>query len=59
MLAFAVVFKSLNSLWRGVLFLGLLLSSKAFVDYTSSGLEYPLSFLLLCVFYSRFLALSP
>jgi arabinofuranosyltransferase len=54
-LAFAVVFKSLNSVWRSALFLGLLLSSKAFVDYTSSGLEYPLSFFLLCVFYCRFL----
>jgi arabinofuranosyltransferase len=31
-----------------------LISSKAFVDYTSSGLEYPLSYLLLAVFYVRF-----
>ena len=54
-LALAVVFKSLKTVWRSALFLGLLLSSKAFVDYTSSGLEYPLSFLLLCVFYCRFL----
>ena len=54
-LALAVVFKSLNSLWQRALFLGVLLSSKGFVDYTSSGLEYPLSFLLLCVFYCRFL----
>ena len=28
-----------------------LLSSKAFVDYTSSGLENPLSFLILALFY--------
>jgi arabinofuranosyltransferase len=54
-LALAVVFRSLSSLWQRALFLGVLLSSKGFVDYTSSGLEYPLSFLLLCVFYSRFL----
>ena len=54
-LALAVVFKALNSVWRSALFLGLLLSSKGFVDYTSSGLEYPLSFFLLCVFYCRFL----
>ncbi len=54
-LALAVVFKSLNSVWQRALFLGVLLSSKGFVDYTSSGLEYPLSFFLLCVFYSRFL----
>ena len=33
-----------------------LLSSKAFVDYTSSGLEYPLSYLLLGLFYTRYLA---
>ena len=57
-LALAVVFKALNSVWRSALFLGLLLSSKAFVDYTSSGLEYPLSFFLLCVFYCRFLGLT-
>jgi arabinofuranosyltransferase len=57
-LAFAVVFKALNSVWRSALFLGLMLSSKAFVDYTSSGLEYPLSFFLLCVFYCRFLGVA-
>lgn len=56
--ALAVVFKFLNSMWRSALFLGLLLSSKAFVDYTSSGLEYPLSFFLLCVFYCRFLGMT-
>ncbi len=33
-----------------------LLSSKAFVDYTSSGLEYPLSYFLLVCFYSRLYA---
>ncbi|HZB26689.1 MAG TPA: hypothetical protein VE379_11180 [Vicinamibacterales bacterium] len=32
-----------------------LLSSKAFVDYTSSGLEYPLSYLLLALFHVRLL----
>ena len=30
-----------------------LVSSKAFVDYTSSGLEYPLSYCLLALFYCR------
>ena len=35
-----------------------LLSSKAFVDYTSSGLEYPLSYLLLALFYVRFFEIS-
>jgi arabinofuranosyltransferase len=57
-LAFGVVFRFLNSLTQRALFLGVLLSSKGFVDYTSSGLEYPLSFFLLCVFYCRFLRLS-
>lgn len=52
--ALAIACKSLNNVWRSALLFGVLLSSKAFVDYTSSGLEYPLSFLLLAVFYSRF-----
>jgi arabinofuranosyltransferase len=56
-LALTVVFRSLDSIWKRALFLGVLLSSKGFVDYTSSGLEYPLSFLLICVFYCRFLRL--
>jgi arabinofuranosyltransferase len=33
-----------------------LLSSKAFVDYTASGLEYPLSYCLLTLFYTRLFA---
>ena len=57
-LALGTVFRRLHSLWRSALFLGLLLSSKAFIDYTSSGLEYPLSFLLLAVFYTRFFAVA-
>jgi arabinofuranosyltransferase len=32
-----------------------LISSKAFIDYSSSGLEYPLSYFLLVLFYRRFL----
>lgn len=35
-----------------------LVSSKAFVDYTSSGLEYPLSYLLLAAFYVNFCRVS-
>ena len=35
-----------------------LITSKAFVDYTSSGLEYPLSYLLLALFYVRFCRIS-
>ncbi len=34
----------------------LLLSSKAFIDYTSSGLEYALSYVLLAAFVATFLA---
>jgi arabinofuranosyltransferase len=52
--ALGIIFTSLRGVWRSALLFGVLLSSKAFVDYTSSGLEYPLSFLLLAVFYSRF-----
>jgi arabinofuranosyltransferase len=40
---------------RAVLMLAMVLSSKAFVDYTSSGLENPLSYLLLAVFLTRLL----
>ena len=54
--ALAVVVRFFDDLWRSALFFALLLSSKALVDYTSSGLEYPLSFLLLCLFYTRYLA---
>ena len=53
-LAIAVAVRSFESIWSAALFVGLLISSKAFVDYTSSGLEYPLSFLLLSIFYVRF-----
>src|SRR5207245_120154 len=35
--------------------LALLLSSKAFIDYTSSGLEYALSYVLLAAFVALFL----
>jgi arabinofuranosyltransferase len=38
---------------KGWLLFALLLSSKAFIDYTSSGLEYPLGYLLLAVFVVR------
>jgi arabinofuranosyltransferase len=57
-LAIAVALRHLGEIWRGAVFLGLLLSSKAFVDYTSSGLEYPLSYLLLVLFYCRFFAVT-
>ena len=53
-LVLVVVFAYLRSLSRSALFVGVLLSSKAFMDYTSSGLEYPLSYVLLAWFYCRF-----
>lgn len=34
----------------------LVLSSKAFVDYTSSGLENPLTYLLIAIFFTRWLS---
>ncbi len=51
------VMRSADSLAVGALGLLLLISSKAFVDYTSSGLEYPLSYFLLAGFYTRFFRL--
>ncbi len=38
-----------------VFFFCLILSSKAFMDYTASGLENPLSFLLVTLFYTKLL----
>jgi arabinofuranosyltransferase len=48
-------FRALGSLPRGALWLACLVSSKAWVDYASSSLEYPLSCLLLAWFYARLL----
>jgi arabinofuranosyltransferase len=39
---------------RAALLVGWLLSSKALVDYTGSGLENPLSYLLVALFYTRY-----
>ena len=54
-----VVVRRQRSLAHGALLVAWLLTSKAFVDYTSSGLEYPLSFLLLAIFYTRYLDGDP
>lgn len=43
---------------RAALFLALLLGSKAFLDYSSSGLENPLTHVLLAAFFLRFLSES-
>lgn len=50
--ALIIAVRSLQG-WSAVLLLVLTFSSKAFVDYTSSGLENPLSYLLLTVFLTR------
>ena len=50
--ALAVVVRFFDDLWRSALFLALLLSSKAFVDYTSSGLDIP-SASCCCAFSTR------
>jgi arabinofuranosyltransferase len=42
--------------WGRVVFIALLLASKAFLDFSSSGLENPLTNLLLALFFARFLA---
>ena len=53
--AIVVVARWARTLPRAAVAVAWLLSSKAFVDYTSSGLEYPLSYLLLTLFYTRYL----
>ena len=42
--------------WKASLLLVLLITSKAFMDYSSSGLENPLSHLLVVLFYGRLAA---
>jgi arabinofuranosyltransferase len=56
--AVLTVVRSTRHLWSGAIAVLWLLSSKAFVDYTTSGLEYPLSYLLLALFFVRFCALT-
>jgi arabinofuranosyltransferase len=50
-----VIVRRARSLASAALTIAWLLSSKALVDYTSSGLEYPLSYFLLALFYTRYL----
>jgi arabinofuranosyltransferase len=45
--------------WRWLLLVLLLIASKAFIDYASSGLENALSYLLLALFFTAFLAPNP
>lgn len=51
--AILVVMRSAGRLAGGAVAFACLASSKAFVDYTSSGLENPLTYLLLALFYRR------
>jgi arabinofuranosyltransferase len=51
----AILLRRAGGLKRAALMIVWLLSSKALVDYTSSGLEYPLSYFLLAAFYTRYL----
>lgn len=44
------------NIYSQILFLASILASKAFLDYTTSGLENPLTFFLLAVFYAIFLS---
>jgi arabinofuranosyltransferase len=53
--AVAVLVRWARTLPRAALIVAWLISSKAFIDYTGSGLESPLSYLLLAVFYTRYL----
>lgn len=54
-LAFAVALWTARDLWMAVAGAVLLLSSRAFVDYSTSGLENPLTHLLLAVFVTAWL----
>ena len=57
---FVVAYRSFSqqnppSLWKPSFLVLILIASKAFVDYTSSGLENALSYFLAMLFYARFL----
>jgi arabinofuranosyltransferase len=56
--AVLVVIRHAGSIGKGTAAFLWLASSKAFIDYTSSGLENPLSYLLVALFYVRFLGVS-
>src|SRR6266550_6873873 len=54
-LAGIVILRRTRTLRSAALVVFWLLSSKALIDYTSSGLEYPLSYFLIALFYGRYL----
>jgi len=41
-----------GSFWKACVFITFLISSKSFIDYSSSGLENPLSFFLIALFFT-------
>jgi arabinofuranosyltransferase len=51
-----VLLRRARTLGSAVLLVVWLVSSKALIDYTSSGLEYPLSYFLIALFYVRYFA---
>jgi arabinofuranosyltransferase len=51
----ALLVKRAGTLANAALAICWVLSSKALVDYSSSGLEYPLAYFLLVLFYTRYL----
>ena len=51
----AVLLRWCRTVNSSIVLVGWLLTSKALADYTSSGLENPLSYLLLALFYTRYL----
>jgi arabinofuranosyltransferase len=59
LLMLAVVWRWLDHPLNGWLALALLVSSKSFVDYSSSGLEYPLTYLLLSIFVAVLVGRQP
>src|SRR6185369_2289299 len=50
-----VLLRRARTLGSAILLVLWLISSKALIDYTSSGLEYPLSYVLIALFYVRYL----
>lgn len=53
-----IMIRSIPTIAGAVAAVASLLTSKAFVDYTASGLEYPLSYFLLTLFYTRLFAVA-
>jgi arabinofuranosyltransferase len=43
-----------NNKWAIAFYFALLFSSKVFIDFTSSGLEYPLAYFVITLFYIRY-----